>query len=109
MLITLIQAAEILGLHERTVRRWVSAGKMPPRIKKGRVKKFPRADIEAMVKTNTTHSTEFITLTEAAQMLGMTERTVRRWVSAGKMPPRIKKGNAKKFWRADIQALLQQR
>jgi excisionase family DNA binding protein len=81
---------------------------MPPRFDEGRSKKFRLSDIEAMVKTDSTASIELITLQEAAQMLGMTARTARRWVAAGKMPPRISKGKHKKFWRADIQALLHQ-
>ena len=102
-LIALQEAAVILGASERTVRRWVAAGKMPRRFEEGRGKKFRLVDIEAMVKTE---SINLITLKQAAEMLGVTERTVRRWVAARKMPPRTKKGRDKKFWRADIQALL---
>jgi excisionase family DNA binding protein len=107
-LITLKQAAEMLGVTKRTVLRREGAGKMPPRFEAGRGKRFRFADIEAMVKTNFTDSIELITLKEAAEMLGTHERTIRRWVAAGKMPPRIGKGKAKKFWRTDIQSLLHQ-
>ena len=107
-LITLKQAAEMLGVTKRTVLRRAKAGTMPPRFEAGRGKKFLLADIEAMVKTNLADSIELITLKDAAKMLGIHERTLRRRVAAGKMPPRIGKGKAKKFWRADIQSLLHQ-
>lgn len=47
-LIDIKEAAEILGVHVRTVRRWVKAGKMPERTKRGRQMRFGRAGIAAM-------------------------------------------------------------
>jgi predicted DNA-binding transcriptional regulator AlpA len=52
---------------------------------------------------------ELITIKQAAQMLGVTVRTVRRREAAGQMPERIKHGRNKKYRRANIEALAKSR
>lgn len=96
-LVTIEQAAKRLNVSVRTVMRWVAAGKMPPRVKDGREKKFRVCDIE--------EKTSAVSIEEAAKALGVTVRTVRRWLATGKMPSRTNEGNKMKFRRADIQAL----
>jgi excisionase family DNA binding protein len=105
-LITIRQAAEVLGITVRTANRWVAAGEMPNRIKDGRTKKFRREDIVRKAKAE---FVELITLDEAAKMLNLSIRTLRRWVAAGKMPARTKRGTQKKFWRAEIEQLMNKR
>ena len=51
-LISIKEAAKLLGKTVRTVRRWEAAGKMPPRTKHGRPMKYRRDDIMAMIAPN---------------------------------------------------------
>ncbi len=99
-LIATKEAAEKFGVTERTVRRWIAAGKMPTRVNDGREKKFRTEDIELKMSG--------VTIQEAAEALCVTVRTVRRWIAAGKMPPRTNEGKKMKFRRVDIQALVAQ-
>jgi len=97
---TFKDAARKLDVTVRTMRRWVAAGKMPPRIKDGREKKFLIEDIEMKAAE--------VTIEEAAELTGVTVRTLRRWLAAGKMPTRTTTGRRMKFRRADIEALIRQ-
>lgn len=47
-LISIKDAARVLGRSVRTLRRWEVAGKMPNRIKHGRRLKYRKADAEAI-------------------------------------------------------------
>jgi excisionase family DNA binding protein len=51
-LISIKEAAKLLGRTVRTVRRWEAAGEMPPRTKHGHRMKYHRDDIKAMVGAN---------------------------------------------------------
>ena len=51
-LISIKEAAKLLGKTVRTVRRWEAAGKMPPRTKHGRPLKYHRDDIMALIASN---------------------------------------------------------
>jgi excisionase family DNA binding protein len=104
-LVSTKQVADIYGVTERTVRRWLASGKMPQRVEVGREKKFSKEDIVAELKLDTF---ELITLTEASDLLGRSRRTLLRWIAAGKMPPRIRRGNDRKFRYADILWLREQ-
>jgi hypothetical protein len=46
--VSIAQAATILGVEVRTVRRWQKAGKMPARHKRSRRKEYERRAIETM-------------------------------------------------------------
>ncbi len=45
------------------------------------------------------------TIKQAAAMLGVSVRTVRRWEAAGKMPERSKHGRRKTYRATDVRAL----
>jgi excisionase family DNA binding protein len=104
-LVSAKQAAAIFGVTERTVRRWLASGKLPQRVGDGREKKFSREDIEKEVKLD---AFELITLTEASELLGRSRRTLLRWIAAGKMPSRLRRGNNQKFRFVDILWLREQ-
>lgn len=44
-------AAAYLGVAVRTVRRWQAAGRMPPRFKVGRERRYRLLDIQELMKT----------------------------------------------------------
>jgi excisionase family DNA binding protein len=98
-LVSVKEAAAIFGVTERTVRRWLASGKMPQRVQVGREKKFSMQDIEAEIKLD---AFELITLTQASELLGRSRRTILRWIAAGRMPTRIRRGKEQKFRFDDI-------
>ena len=51
-LISIKEAAKLLGKTVRTVRRWQAAGMMPPRAKHRHCMMYRRDDIKAMVAAN---------------------------------------------------------
>jgi excisionase family DNA binding protein len=55
--------------------------------------------------TTATASEELLTLAEAAALCGRSEKTVARWVAAGKLPARRVLGRVR-IARADLEALL---
>lgn len=65
------------------------------------------ADSMALVAAARDRSLAFdgITIQQAAAMLGVTARTVRRWQAAGKMPDRFKHSRRKLYRAADLWAL----
>jgi excisionase family DNA binding protein len=68
----------------------------------------PDFDAEAMVEAAKAASmtSEFISITRAAKLLGVSVRTVRRWQAEGKMPERVKRSREKMYRRADVMAML---
>jgi excisionase family DNA binding protein len=46
-----------------------------------------------------------VSVQEAADLLGVVRRTVHRWQSEGRMPPRISNGHRLQYRRVDIVAL----
>ena len=51
---------------------------------------------------------EFMTVKELAEMLGITVMTVYRWLKAGKLP-HYNFGKTKRFRRAEVEAFLKSR
>jgi excisionase family DNA binding protein len=55
-----------------------------------------------------THEDEWLSLSEAAEMLGMHPATVRLWADRNELPSRRTSGRHRRFRRADIEARLHQ-
>lgn len=53
--------------------------------------------------------TTFVGVTDLCEMLGVSERTVRRWQRDGQMPPRTRRGHRLVYQAADISAWLAER
>jgi len=67
----------------------------------------PDFDADAMLKAAKAASmaSEFVSITSAAKLLGVSVRTVRRWQAAGKMPERVKRSRELMYRRADVLAM----
>lgn len=52
---------------------------------------------------------EWLSLSQAAQLLGVHPTTLRRWADQGEVPVRVTPGGHRRFRRADVLALLQDR
>ncbi|HVU67816.1 MAG TPA: helix-turn-helix domain-containing protein [Ktedonobacteraceae bacterium] len=57
---------------------------------------------------STSHEDEWLSLREAAEMLGMHPATVRLWADRNELPSRRTSGGHRRFRRADIEARLRQ-
>jgi excisionase family DNA binding protein len=66
------------------------------------------SEAEAMLEAAKAASmtSEFVSITSAAKLLGVSVRTVRRWQAKKKMPERAKRSREKMYRRADIMAML---
>lgn len=51
-LITQTEAARYLGVHRRTLRRWIDRGVGPPRYRVATGLKFSRADLDTWLRQN---------------------------------------------------------
>ncbi|HEX2042555.1 MAG TPA: helix-turn-helix domain-containing protein [Acidimicrobiales bacterium] len=51
---------------------------------------------------------EYLTPREAAQMLGVTAKTVVRWAAEGRIPSMVTLGGHRRFKRQEIEDLVQQ-
>jgi excisionase family DNA binding protein len=59
-----------------------------------------------MQTTSTRHSPEWVTLTEACRLLGVSPSTVRRWADTGVIRTFVTPGGHRRFSRAGLEALL---
>ncbi len=53
MLMTVFDICDLLQITDRTVRKWMDNGKLPAPVRLGRVVRFRRADIEALLEKKT--------------------------------------------------------
>jgi excisionase family DNA binding protein len=49
---------------------------------------------------------DMVTIEQTAELLGVSVRTVRRWVAEGKMPEQYCRGHRKNFLRRDLEAMF---
>src|SRR3990167_4891361 len=107
------EAARLLGVSPRTLRRWDEKGILTPRRSLGNHRRYLRLDVERLLKTqelskalDLTKESEFIGTDEAARLLGVSSRTLRRWDEKGILSPRRSLGNHRRYLRLDVQELI---
>ena len=99
-MMTVVEAAEYLGIHPRTLRRWAKQGNFKLRrigrkkyLEASEVKAFLAGELEpfkvkdTLPEEKTTDTTGLITIPKAASYLGVHFTTLYRWVRAGKLYP----------------------
>ncbi len=52
-LMTIRDVCDLLQVTDRTVRKWMSNGRLPAPVRLGRIVRFRRADIEALLEKKT--------------------------------------------------------
>ncbi|GAB4026733.1 MAG: hypothetical protein Fur0011_3060 [Candidatus Microgenomates bacterium] len=89
---TISEAAEKLNLSEKTLRRWEEAGRFTPSRTVGNQRRYTIEDLQILdaIKHNVIpHQKDLLTLSAAAQFLDVTEPTIDRLVSEGRLHPFI--------------------
>jgi excisionase family DNA binding protein len=74
---------------ERTLRRWHETGFGPKRSVIDGRHIYLKSDVDAWMKSREQLGQSVYTIKEAASLLGVTDRTMRRWTKINKGPPRI--------------------
>lgn len=114
-LITISQAAMILGVSIVTLRRWDASGKFEAdlrtlgggrRYSKTRIEDFLRQQSSQEAKTHSTDE-EVLTAADLSERLGVSLSTIKRWVRDGRIQP---SGKTAQGWRyylfTDVRCLL---
>lgn len=105
------EASVTLRITEHTTRKWARSGKFQGASKLGKHWRIPREAVLAMLDTDHDDATpgdppgppEFLSAEETAVMLGLTGRTVRKWLKAKRFQGASKLG---KHWRIPRGAVL---
>ncbi|MDP4030852.1 MAG: MerR family transcriptional regulator [Candidatus Beckwithbacteria bacterium] len=83
-------AAQALGLHPKTLRRWEETGKFTPLRTLGNQRRFTDKDINLLTKLKAGEplprpAVKQLTLDQAAAKLNVSSATIQRWTKAGKL------------------------
>ena len=101
---TISQYANRLGVSTRTVRRWIQDGKLAA--------KTDELGNYHVLAAESTHSKilhddqTLLPSNQAAKMLGISKKTLRRWEHAGLITSRRTAGGARRYAHNDIQELV---
>ncbi len=77
--LTLSQAAEVLGVHPTTLRRWADRGDIPVRLTPGRHRRFRASEIQQHLEQQSRHGSVSSTGASPAQTLPALDTTGRVW------------------------------
>jgi excisionase family DNA binding protein len=82
--LTVADAAERLKLNKQTIYNWIDAGTLP-HVRVGRRVRIRREDFNALVGavSSNEESENLLTVAEVAELLRLSEQTVRNWIDAG--------------------------
>lgn len=88
--LTIKDAAQALGLHPKTLRRWEEKGKFTPRRTLGNQRRFSDSDVNLLAKLKAGETVppprpRLLTLEQAAAKLQVSPATVSRWTKEGKL------------------------
>jgi len=98
--LTIKEAASLLGVSEKTLRRWEAKGiiKAPQRIN-GNQRSYDLEDIQKL-------QDNYITIGQAAEKLNISIATLRRWEQKGLIAPKRTDGNQRRYDISDIEKFL---
>lgn len=88
---TITQAAQQIGLHPKTLRRWEQAGKFTPHRTLGNQRRYSQKDLNQLKAIKSGQITlspptdKLLTVEQAAQKLHVSSVTIRRWTKKGKL------------------------
>ena len=87
-------AAQALGLHPKTLRRWEEKGKFTPLRTLGNQRRFTDKDLNLLAKLKAGEpipqpAVRILTLDQAAQKLNVSTATIQRWTKEGKLRIRV--------------------
>jgi len=79
------KASEMLGINYRTLWRWAKEGKIDNHPLPSGHLRYPMKAIEKILKISEGRKVELLMSKEASKMLGVTPKTLRRWVKEGRI------------------------
>lgn len=89
-------AAQALGIHPKTLRRWEQAGKFIPQRTLGNQRRFTPQDLNTLknIKTGQVSASgqifdRLLTADQAAQKLGVAPATIQRWTKEGRLSLKV--------------------
>ena len=107
-------AAQALGIHPKTIRRWEQAGKFIPQRTLGNQRRFTPRDLNTLknIKTGYTPSANqpidrLLTIDQAAQKLGVALATIQRWTKEGRLNLKVDNQLQSGYSAQQINSLLQ--
>jgi RNA polymerase sigma factor (sigma-70 family) len=98
--VSAVQAAQLTGLNEKTIRNKVKTGELPAD-KQGRVYQICVGDLD---KLSEPEGSEFVCAVQAAQLTGLDEKTIRNKLKAGVLQA-AKKGGEYQIRLSDLEKL----
>jgi excisionase family DNA binding protein len=106
-LLTVAEVAERLKLNPQTIYNWINAGSLP-HTKVGRGFRVRVADIETLTDSKDVDAADadLLTVAEVAEMLKLSQQTVRNWIDAGKLPA-LRMGRRVRIKRQAIREILE--
>lgn len=96
------EAAGILGVSTKTLRRWDTKGKIAVNRTPGGNRVFTQEDIDGLKNRK---ESSFYTVSQAAKILGISAKTLRRWDRSGKVKIQRDRLGNRAFDGEDIEAL----
>ncbi len=108
---TIKDAAQALGLHPKTLRRWEEKGKITPLRTLGNQRRFTDKDLNLLAKLKAGEpvskpAARILTLDQTAEKLKVHPITVQRWTKAGKLKLSVNDQLEPGYSETDINRLL---
>ena len=109
---TIKDAAQALGIHPKTIRRWEEKGKFTPLRTPGNQRRFSEKDLNLLARLKAgdpvpVPAEKILTLAQAAEKLTVNPVTVKRWTKAGKLNLSVNNQLEPGYRETDIRKLLQ--
>lgn len=109
---TIKDAAQALGIHPKTLRRWEEKGKFIPGRTLGNQRRYSDKDLTLLAKLKAGElvpeaQTRILNLEQAATKLNVSTATVQRWTKAGKLRIAVNNQLEPGYAEAEIKTLLQ--
>ena len=105
---TIKGAAQALGIHPKTLRRWEEKGKFIPSRTLGNQRRFSDKDLNLLAKVKAGEPIplappKILTLEQTAAKLHVSTATVQRWTKEGKLKIRVNDQLQPGYYAADLQ------
>jgi len=99
--LSISKAAKFLGVSPETLRRWDRAGILKPYRTRGNQRRYSLARLKAF-KVGEKPSKPGLSISQAAEYLGVHPETLRRWEREGAIEPKRTNGNQRRYTKAEL-------
>ena len=97
--LSIADAADVLGVSTKTLRRWETAGKLVAARSKGGHRQYHLYDLVSLKNSHSTKSENKnqLTVEKAAEALDVSTKTLRRWETQGTLTPKRTSGGHRRY------------